>query len=194
MKNLMLTLRVPEDMPIENKMISKSIESAQKKVEGNNFDIRKHLVEYDDVINKHRLAIYRRRREILEITEGVAEVAEGAEPKTLSMIIIEMISSEIAAVVHFHTAADDVKEWNIKEITETMRTIWSPKEDLKNKLEELAANGANDKVAAKEKMIEYLISAAKEVYATLPERFKAANIELKREYLFGRLISFGLST
>jgi preprotein translocase subunit SecA len=70
MKNLMTTLRLPEDMPIENKLISKSIESAQRKVEGNNFDIRKHLVEYDDVINKHREAIYRRRREILELAES----------------------------------------------------------------------------------------------------------------------------
>jgi len=69
MKNIMTTLRLPEDMPIENKMISKSIESAQRKVEGNNFDIRKHLVEYDDVINKHREAIYKRRRNILELTE-----------------------------------------------------------------------------------------------------------------------------
>jgi len=71
MKGLMKTLNVPADMPIENKMISKSIESAQKKVEGNNFDMRKHLVEYDDVINKHRMSIYSRRREILEIAEGV---------------------------------------------------------------------------------------------------------------------------
>ena len=62
MKNLMKTLKIPADMPIENKMISNSIEGAQKKVEGNNFDQRKHLVEYDDVINKHREAIYRRRR------------------------------------------------------------------------------------------------------------------------------------
>ncbi|OIO52534.1 MAG: preprotein translocase subunit SecA, partial [Parcubacteria group bacterium CG1_02_44_65] len=50
MKNLMATLKVPEDLPIENGLVSRSIESAQTKVEGNNFDIRKHLVEYDDVI------------------------------------------------------------------------------------------------------------------------------------------------
>ncbi|MBN2884504.1 preprotein translocase subunit SecA, partial [Patescibacteria group bacterium] len=66
MKNMMKTLRLPADVPIQNKMISNSLESAQKKVEGNNFDTRKHLVEYDDVINKHREAIYRRRRDILE--------------------------------------------------------------------------------------------------------------------------------
>ncbi|MDP3975965.1 MAG: preprotein translocase subunit SecA, partial [bacterium] len=66
MKSIMETLKVPEDMPIENGFISRSIESAQKKVEGHNFDIRKHLVQYDDVMNKHRMIIYRRRAEILE--------------------------------------------------------------------------------------------------------------------------------
>ena len=70
MKSLMATLKVPEDMPIENGLVSRSIESAQCKVEGNNFDIRKHLVEYDDVINKHRETIYRKRREILELGEN----------------------------------------------------------------------------------------------------------------------------
>jgi len=75
MKKIMSTLNVPEDMPIENGLISRSIESAQTKVEGNNFDIRKHLVEYDDVINKHREAIYRKRRSILELSEKKEEIS-----------------------------------------------------------------------------------------------------------------------
>ncbi|MBI4127301.1 preprotein translocase subunit SecA [Candidatus Peregrinibacteria bacterium] len=66
MKSLMDKLGLPEDMPIENRMISGSIESAQKKVEGHNFDIRKHLVEYDDVMNTHRDIIYKRRRKIID--------------------------------------------------------------------------------------------------------------------------------
>lgn len=66
MQSLMERLGLPDDMPIENRMISGSIESAQKKVEGHNFDIRKHLVEYDDVMNKHREIIYRKRRDVLE--------------------------------------------------------------------------------------------------------------------------------
>ena len=66
MKNLMSRLNLPEDMPIEHSLISRSIESAQKKVEGHNFDIRKHLVEYDDVANMHRKTIYSKRRKILE--------------------------------------------------------------------------------------------------------------------------------
>ena len=65
-KSLMERLGLPDDMPIENKMISKSLESAQRRVEGYNFDIRKHLVEYDDVMNKHREIIYKKRRAILE--------------------------------------------------------------------------------------------------------------------------------
>lgn len=58
-------LRVDEDTPIESRMISKSLEGAQKKVEGFNFDARKNVVQYDDVMNRHRRAIYSLRREVL---------------------------------------------------------------------------------------------------------------------------------
>ncbi|MCL1885423.1 MAG: preprotein translocase subunit SecA [Dehalococcoidia bacterium] len=73
-----------EDTPIENRLISRSIESAQTKVEGFNFDIRKHLVEYDDVINKQREIIYSERRKILE----------GAD---LRANILDMVSDVIEA-------------------------------------------------------------------------------------------------
>ncbi len=66
MKGLMERMGLPEDMPIENGMISRSLESAQSKVEGHNFDIRKHLVEYDTVMNTHRDIMYKKRRAILE--------------------------------------------------------------------------------------------------------------------------------
>ena len=59
----------PENMPIENKMISRAIESAQARIEGYNFDIRKHLLEFDDVLNKQRIKIYKKRREILKESE-----------------------------------------------------------------------------------------------------------------------------
>jgi preprotein translocase subunit SecA len=64
-KNMMGRFGIPEDQPIENKMVSRAIESAQSKIEGFNFDARKHLLEYDDVLNKQRKAIYSRRRKIL---------------------------------------------------------------------------------------------------------------------------------
>lgn len=63
---LMDRLKVDEDTPIENRMISKSLEGAQKKVEGYNFDARKNVVKYDDVMNRHRRAVYVMRREILQ--------------------------------------------------------------------------------------------------------------------------------
>jgi len=63
--SVMDKLRLPEDQPIQHGMISKSLESAQRKVEGHNFDIRKHLVEYDDVMNKQRAYTYGKRRMIL---------------------------------------------------------------------------------------------------------------------------------
>ncbi len=67
LKSMMERLGLPEDVPITHSLITRSIESAQKRVEGHNFDIRKHLVEYDDVMNKHREIIYRKRRRILEL-------------------------------------------------------------------------------------------------------------------------------
>ncbi len=65
-KGIMERLGLPDDMPIEHSMISRSLEQAQRKVEGHNFDIRKHLVEYDDVMNKHRELLYEKRLRILQ--------------------------------------------------------------------------------------------------------------------------------
>jgi len=65
-KSLMEMMKIPEDQPIEANMVSKAIESAQSKVEGFNFDLRKHVLEYDDVMNKHREVFYKKRKEMLE--------------------------------------------------------------------------------------------------------------------------------
>jgi preprotein translocase subunit SecA len=64
-KRMMGRLGIPEDQPIENKLITKSLESAQEKIEGLNFDARKHILEYDDVLNFQRKIFYERRRKIL---------------------------------------------------------------------------------------------------------------------------------
>jgi preprotein translocase subunit SecA len=69
-RKMMDRLGMEEDVPIESRMVSKSIERAQKQVEGRNFEIRKHLLEYDDVMNKQRVAVYGLRRRILEGVEG----------------------------------------------------------------------------------------------------------------------------
>ena len=64
-KSLMKTFKFAEDEPIEHGLISRALESAQSKIEGMNFDLRKHLLEYDDVMNKQRQTMYKKRREIL---------------------------------------------------------------------------------------------------------------------------------
>ncbi|MCC6790078.1 MAG: SEC-C domain-containing protein, partial [Thermomicrobiales bacterium] len=73
---LMDRLGMEEDVPIEHRVISKSIESAQTKVEGHNFDIRRHVVQYDDVMNRHRETIYSDRRQVVngdDMSERIAE-------------------------------------------------------------------------------------------------------------------------
>jgi preprotein translocase subunit SecA len=78
-KGLMERFNIPEDVPIENGLISSSIESAQAKIEGFNFDARKHVLEYDDVLNKQRETIYSKRDEILQndnLKEGILPLLE----------------------------------------------------------------------------------------------------------------------
>ncbi|MFA5374844.1 MAG: preprotein translocase subunit SecA [Dehalococcoidia bacterium] len=84
-KGIMERFKFDEDMPIENAMVSKAIESSQTKIEGYNFDIRKHLVEYDDVVNAHREIIYGERRKILSGSDVKAN-------------IISMVTKEIQGV------------------------------------------------------------------------------------------------
>lgn len=87
-KTMMGRFGIPEDEPIENRMITKSLETAQEKIEGFNFDARKHVLQYDNVINLHRQTMYARRRKLLlgttaevrEYLENIAqEVSEGGE-------------------------------------------------------------------------------------------------------------------
>ena len=80
-KSLMDTLKIPEDTPIEVNLVSRAIEEAQSKIEGLNFDLRKYLLDYDDVMNIHRETTYRKRREILTATD------QELEEKILNIIL-----------------------------------------------------------------------------------------------------------
>ena len=99
-------LKIPEGEPIEHGIISKAIENAQKKVEGHNFDIRKHLIEYDDVMNKQREVIYTQRREVL-----AGEDLHG----TYHGIIDETVEDMIASFCPEKTPGS---EWDWKRLTE----------------------------------------------------------------------------
>ncbi len=99
-------LKIPEGEPIEHGIISKAIENAQKKVEGHNFEIRKHLIEYDDVMNKQREVIYTQRKEVLA-GEGIRDIIEG--------IIAEMVGDMVATFCPPKTPAPD---WNWSALSE----------------------------------------------------------------------------
>lgn len=159
MKSLMTTLGVADDMAIENGWISKSIEQAQKKVESNNFDTRKHLVDYDDVMNKHRETIYRKRRQILE----------GVDTKET---IIAAIEREIDNFVMFHTQDSDESQWNLEEVYEAVGTIFRVKKELRKTLEELRAEAGDraEDLTAQDKIRNYLKKLAVIEYNELEER------------------------
>jgi preprotein translocase subunit SecA len=83
-KNMMGRFGIPEDEPIQNNMVTRALETAQTKIEGFNFDSRKHVLEFDDVLNKQRLAVYHKRRAVLvgtddEVADVLQELAEGSD-------------------------------------------------------------------------------------------------------------------
>jgi len=97
---IMDKLGMEEDEPIEHNMISRAIENAQRKVEGHNFDIRKHLLEYDDVMNKQREVIYQQRHEVLE----------GANVSEIIQDLLEDLVEDVAQ--EFHQDRIDSEEWD----------------------------------------------------------------------------------
>ncbi|MBP9717935.1 preprotein translocase subunit SecA [Candidatus Gracilibacteria bacterium] len=109
-QRMMDFLKVPDDMPIENRIITNSIEGAQKKVEARNFDVRKHLVEYDDIMNKHREIIYARRRKML-FTQNVKND------------VLLLLEEEAEQLVLFHTQTGDHREWGRVGIKDAVETI-----------------------------------------------------------------------
>jgi preprotein translocase subunit SecA len=110
MQNLMQRLGMEEGVPIEHKLITRAIRNAQEKVEGHNFDIRKHVVEYDDVMNTQRDVIYTDRRKILE----------GGDVKDR---IIEWVHEEIEAIINANIPTRDAEEWDLEALLAEMNAI-----------------------------------------------------------------------
>lgn len=150
-KSMMDMLKVPEDMPIENSIISHSIESAQKKVEGRNFDVRKHLVEYDDVMNIHREIIYKKRRDFLYKDDLYSQIEE-------------MLMNIPKNIVRNYTNARPPQEWDYKQIWEALTAIHKDAHFTVEALQE---------IEDQDKLIEtaqnHIISSYKEREKTLPD-------------------------
>jgi preprotein translocase subunit SecA len=129
-QKIMTTLRVDEDEPITARMVSRAIENAQKRVEGHHFDVRKHLIDYDDVMNQQRTAIYSLRRQILageEIERKVLDMLSDTTSTMLDIFIPEEGKREAwnlhglvtAAQRHFglHLDEEQLRRMSASEIT-----------------------------------------------------------------------------
>ncbi|MBI2430740.1 MAG: preprotein translocase subunit SecA [Candidatus Levybacteria bacterium] len=113
--NLMTRFNMPEDVPLEHPIVSRAISQAQGKVEGFNFDIRKHLVQYDDVLNKQREIIYKMRREVLEAEELKSVLKEQ---------VFEKVQKGISSFITLRTAeAQEKGELPIDTIVSDFSTI-----------------------------------------------------------------------
>ncbi len=119
MKKMMDTLGIGEDEAIEHKMLTKSLAAAQRKVEGHNFDLRKHVLEYDDVLNKHRTSIYRKRRDLLEAS--TMPTVDGESP--LKKFILEAYDGEVEQIVSHHTTAEVNVDWEGNEMTAALTAL-----------------------------------------------------------------------
>ena len=181
LSNMMKFLNVPEDVPIENKLVSKSINSAQQKVEGMNFDSRKHLLEYDDVLNKHRETIYRKRKEILTMNS-----------KNLKNEILKMVDEELSKIVASYTINDDESSWDIKGVVNMVRNIFPVPENLLKTLLEIR-HQAGDRyhdVYVRDRMIKYLFELAKEAYNDLEKKVneKSEKMRLNDSNFFSKMV------
>jgi len=158
--NVMNFLKMPEDVPIEHGMVSKALEGAQKKVEGHNFDIRKHTVEYDDVMNQQRQIIYRIRKRVLESAEN---------KDSLKNEILEKIEQEINNLI----AIDAEEGFNVDKVIESFTSIIpiDPQslKDIRKKIEEMGDS---------EKASQFLFDLAKDFYQ---QREKQVGEEVARQ-------------
>ncbi len=106
LRAMMDRLGIEEDEPIESKMVSRAVESAQKRVEGNNFDARKTILSYDDVLREQREIIYKQRMEIIESDNNLRDVVE------------QMIETTIGRTVSVNTSDEDEENWNLTAIVD----------------------------------------------------------------------------
>lgn len=152
---LMQRIGVEDDMPLQHKMVSKTLEAAQKRVEGYNFDNRKNVVQYDNVINRHRRVVYVIRRKILEGADIKAEIERLIEAKVRELTLVPAKNNK-----NFAAQFEEIFPLNDKRI----KAIGAEKHDKKRF--ELAMKEVKKLYAAKEEELEVdiLRKVEREVY------------------------------
>lgn len=124
LKSMMERLNVPDDMPLENSLVSRSIESAQKKVEGRNFDTRRHVVQYDDVMNRHREIMYKRRQKLLvKMAQGQLDDASDHQGVSLHEEVLQAFDKEASQFVMAIATSEDPDEWNLASLPQSLATL-----------------------------------------------------------------------
>jgi preprotein translocase subunit SecA len=165
LENMMKTLNVEETMPIESKMLTRIIESSQKKVEGRNFSIRKNVLNYDDVMNTQREIIYKQRSQVLD-------------GEDLHESIMKMMEELIVSMVNTYLVDEDVKEeWNLVGLKDYFLGWLISAEDLnfdENEIQDVS----------KQDIIDALLGKAKEIYQAKEDEYGSEVIrELERVIL-----------
>ncbi|MEI4769634.1 preprotein translocase subunit SecA [Psychrobacillus sp. FJAT-51614] len=141
MRNMMAKLGMDDSQPIQSKMVSRAVESAQKRVEGNNFDSRKRLLQYDDVLRQQREIIYKERNEVLE-TDNMRTLVES------------MIFGAIERLVASFTSSENKAEWNLKGIEDYVQANFLPEGVItQQSLEDLSSEEIIEKL--KEEVIRF---------------------------------------
>lgn len=151
---MMDRLGLDEDQPIESRMITRAVESAQKRVEGNNFDTRKVVLQYDDVMNQQREVIYKQRRDVLE-SDNVREE------------VMAMIKPVIERTVEAHTAEDIPEEWDLQAIVDFVHA---------NLLDEGVVTRDSIWGKEKEEIIEVILDKVVEAYNVREEQLGEATM------------------
>jgi len=127
-KGIMERFKIPEDQPMEAKILSRQIEGAQKKVEEQNFVMRKNVLKYDDVLNRHRGRIYDQRRQVLE-------------GEDLSEQIKLWIEEVVEDTVHVFTEEEYAEQWDLEALTQAMAQLYQTEitaDELREELQEIS--------------------------------------------------------
>lgn len=150
LESIMVRLNLPDDMPIEAKMVSRAIKSAQTQVEQQNFEIRKNVLKYDEVMNQQRTVIYSERNRILH-----GEDMEGQ--------VQEMITDVITAYVDAATADGYVEDWDLDQLWTALRSLYPVTVDYRDLTGESGIGEPGD--LTREELLQILLDDAHDAYA-----------------------------
>jgi preprotein translocase subunit SecA len=157
-KSIMVRFKIPEDQPMDSKLLTRQVESAQKKVEEQNFVMRKNVLKYDDVLNRHRGRIYEQRKQVLE-GEDMSEQVKLWVDEVVEATVLQFTEEEYA------------EEWDLEGLTNAMAALYQTEitaQELREDLSEIT----------RETLIEEFQTDARDEYTAKEEEFGS---ELMRE-------------